>query len=260
MATSSPEADTDRQVERSTHRPIGRLAHLAQILETGGTPLPLVRLGGEVSEISSTHLRITGLSRHVRLGTCVEIECGADVGIGEVIVVREQVATIKLFSAAAPIGLGSRVWLREDISIRPSDAWLGRVINALGQPIDDRGPLPPGRCTVALDREPIAPLAMNRIREPCTTGVRAIDLFAPICKGQRIGIFAGSGVGKSTLIAMLTRASSFKTVIVALVAERGREVREFVEDVIQPSRARALVVVATDRRCAFDHATAVSGD
>jgi flagellum-specific ATP synthase len=81
--------------------------------------------------------------------------------------------------------------------------------------------------------------------------VRSIDLFTPICAGQRIGIFAGSGVGKSTLISMLARSSGFKTLVVALVAERAREVREFIEDVIQATGAKAVTVVATSSESAM---------
>jgi flagellum-specific ATP synthase len=83
------------------------------------------------------------------------------------------------------------------------------------------------------------------VRTPLRTGVRVVDLFTPLCAGQRIGIFAGSGIGKSTLLAMLARSRGFDTVVVALVGERGREVREFVEDVLAQEKERAVAVVAT---------------
>jgi flagellum-specific ATP synthase len=84
-----------------------------------------------------------------------------------------------------------------------------------------------------------------RVHKPLRTGVRVIDLFAPICAGQRVGIFAGSGVGKSTLLAMLARSQGFDTVVLALVGERGREVREFIEDVLGTNRNRAVTIVST---------------
>jgi flagellum-specific ATP synthase len=84
-----------------------------------------------------------------------------------------------------------------------------------------------------------------RVHKPLRTGVRVIDLFAPICAGQRVGIFAGSGVGKSTLLAMLARSQGFDTVVLALVGERGREVREFIEDVLGDDRHRAVTIVST---------------
>ena len=85
----------------------------------------------------------------------------------------------------------------------------------------------------------------ERVTKPIRTGVRVVDLFTPLCAGQRIGIFAGSGVGKSTLLAMLARARGFDTVVIALVGERGREVREFLEDPLGESRANAVAVVST---------------
>ncbi len=85
----------------------------------------------------------------------------------------------------------------------------------------------------------------HRVRAPLKTGVRVLDLFTPLCAGQRIGIFAGSGVGKSTLLSMLTRSRGFDTVVLALVGERGREVREFLEDALLQNRARAVTVVST---------------
>ena len=207
--------------------------------------LPMTRLGGSVSEVSTSHIRARGLAIRTQLGTQVEIESEDGSILGEVIGIQPDCATIKLFSSAPRLGLGSRIWIRERLSIRPDPTWLGRVINALGEPIDQKGTLATGTIDYDIDRAPIAPLAMDRVKTACHTGVRTIDLFTPICTGQRIGIFAAAGVGKSTLISMLTRSSGFDTIVVALVAERAREVREFIEDVIQPCSSRAVTVVAT---------------
>src|SRR5690606_11993470 len=126
----------------------------------------------------------------------------------------------------------------------------GRVIDALGRPVDGNGPLVAGK-----EEEPAAaPLALarQRVETGFMTGVRVIDIFTPICFGQRLGIFAGSGVGKSTLLAMLAGADAFDTVVVALVGERGREVREFLEDTIGPeSLAKTVAVVATSDESAM---------
>jgi flagellum-specific ATP synthase len=131
------------------------------------------------------------------------------------------------------------------LSFAPDPTWKGRVINALGVALDGKGALIRG--SRAVSAESAAPPAMQRARvqKPLRTGVRVIDLFAPICAGQRVGIFAGSGVGKSTLLAMLARSEGFDTVVLALVGERGREVREFVEDVLGHDRDRAVTVVST---------------
>jgi flagellum-specific ATP synthase len=96
-----------------------------------------------------------------------------------------------------------------------------------------------------MEHDPPAPLRRQRLGAAVRTGVKAIDLFTPLCAGQRIGIFAGSGVGKSTLLAMLARTRAFDTTVLALVGERGREVRDFLEDTLGPDRARVIAVVAT---------------
>ena len=119
------------------------------------------------------------------------------------------------------------------------------MIDALGRPLDGGGPLACGDRSAPLDADPPPPLSRARVTAPIRTGVRVVDLFTPLCLGQRIGVFAGSGVGKSSLLAMLARAPQFDTVVIALVGERGREVREFLDDALGGSRASAVAVVST---------------
>ncbi len=122
---------------------------------------------------------------------------------------------------------------------------LGRVVDALGEPIDEHGDLPALE-RVELDGTPPHPLRRQRIASPFVTGVRAIDAAITCGRGQRVGIFAGSGVGKSTLLSMIVRSSSADVVVIGLVGERGREVREFLENDLGPEGlARSVVVVAT---------------
>ena len=206
---------------------------------------PLVRYGGRVAEVAPSHVLVRGIERRVELGTSVEVEGGGARWLGEVIGIEADCANVKLFSSSPRLGLGAPVWVRDSLEICPDVSWLGRVINALGQPIDNQGPLTSGSLPYSLDHEPIPPMALDRIRRPIITGVKAIDLFTPICAGQRIGIFAGSGVGKSTLVSMLARTNGFNTIVIALVGERGREVREFLEDVVKPHAPRAVTVVAS---------------
>jgi flagellum-specific ATP synthase len=226
-----------------------RLARLSRAVAHADAPL--TRMCGRVSEVTASHVRVSGLAASVTLGSLVEIEFNAVRGLGEVIAVQRGGATVKLFSAAPRLGLGARVWLRDSLTIRPDRSWIGRVVNALGRPIDGQQALREGRAAYLLDGEPPSPMALDRVRQHFPTGVRAIDLFTPICIGQRIGIFAGAGVGKSTLMSMLARSSGFNTLVVALVAERAREVREMVEDVILRSGARAVTVVATSSESAM---------
>lgn len=121
----------------------------------------------------------------------------------------------------------------------------GRILDGLGRPLDNRS-LPKYSEEHSLHRTPPHPLKRQRIRDPFVTGVRAIDLFTPVGRGQRIGLFAGTGVGKTTLLGMLARNSEADVNVVALVGERGREIRELVEkDFGAEGLARSVVVVAT---------------
>jgi flagellum-specific ATP synthase len=125
------------------------------------------------------------------------------------------------------------------------DALIGRILNASGQPID-HGAVPAVRAIIPLDRNIPHPLERVPIRQPLGTGIRAIDGMLTVGRGQRIGIFGGSGVGKSTLIGMMTRNSDADVIVVGLVGERGREVGEFLEDSLGPEgRKRAIVLVST---------------
>jgi flagellum-specific ATP synthase len=129
--------------------------------------------------------------------------------------------------------------------IEVGDALMGRVLNSTGIPID-RGLLPRGLCPVALDSAVRSPLDRIPIRIPLGTGIRVIDALLTVGRGQRVGIFGGSGVGKSTLIGMMTRNTEADVTIVGLVGERGREVGEFLEDSLgDAGRARSVVVVST---------------
>jgi flagellum-specific ATP synthase len=200
----------------------------------------------------------------VKLGDRVRVADGRRSAIGEVVRVDETAATIKPFDARFPVGIGMPATLIGAMFLTPSPAWKGRVVNAFGEPIDGKGAVPRGERSVIIDAPPPAAMVRKRIQRPVKTGVRAIDLFTPLCEGQRIGIFAGSGVGKSTLLSMLARSTAFDTVVVALVGERGREVREFMEGPLAENRARAITVVATGdespmmRRLALVSATAVA--
>ncbi len=128
---------------------------------------------------------------------------------------------------------------------RPGPELLGRVLDAFGRPFDGLGLVPIER-TASRAGAPPHPLRRQRIREPMATGIRAIDALTPLGRGQRLGLFAGSGVGKSTLLGMIARAAAADVIVVGLVGERGREVREFVEKDLGPEgMRRSVVVVAT---------------
>ena len=144
------------------------------------------------------------------------------------------------------IGPGSIVEAQDEaLSVRISDALLGRVLNGLGQPMDDKGDILTGENFPVFNMPP-NPLLRDRIHEPLSLGVKAIDGLLTIGKGQRIGIFAGSGVGKSTLMGMIARNTRADVNVIGLIGERGREVREFLEkDLGEEGLKRSVLVIAT---------------
>jgi flagellum-specific ATP synthase len=136
-----------------------------------------------------------------------------------------------------PVGRG--------LDVAASDALVGRVLDGLGRPMDGLGPVPRGR-RYPLDADPPNPLERQRIATPLSTGVRAIDGLLTIGRGQRVGIMAGSGVGKSVLLGMMAKRATADVNVIALIGERGREVREFIErDLGEEGLKRSVVVVAT---------------
>ncbi|MDR2869151.1 MAG: FliI/YscN family ATPase [Deferribacteraceae bacterium] len=129
--------------------------------------------------------------------------------------------------------------------IQVSDAMLGRILNGLGEPIDDKGPLPKG-VAMPLYAMPPEPMGRKVIHDVISTGIKAIDGLMTTGMGQRVGIFAGSGVGKSVLLGMIARNTNADINVIALIGERGREVREFIErDLGEEGLKRSVVVVAT---------------
>jgi len=206
---------------------------------------PATRVSGPVIEVSTSHYRVAGLSRFLKLGECLGVDVGNRIEIGEVVRIDDSSATLKPFDARSEAAIGARAFRAEALSLSPHRSWKGRVIDALGRPIDGAGELQPGDAPAPLDALPPPPLRRGRVHAPLRTGVRVVDLFTPLCVGQRVGVFAGSGVGKSSLLAMLASAAPIDTVVIALVGERGREVREFLDDILGEKRTSTVAVVAT---------------
>jgi flagellum-specific ATP synthase len=221
------------------------LARLESGLTQAIKTQPLTSVAGVVTEIAMSHYRVAGLSRFLRLGECVSVDAGDRFQLGEVVRIDDTTVTLKPFDARCDAAIGARAYRAQSLSLAPSPAWKGRAIDALGRPIDGAGPLPAGDHVMPLDAEPPPALQRSRVRKPIKSGIRIIDFFTPLCAGQRVGVFAGSGVGKSTMLAMLARAPDFDTVVIALVGERGREVREFLDDALVDNRQSAVAVVST---------------
>lgn len=165
---------------------------------------------------------------------------------GEIVGFNEGHAIVMLFGSAVGIKPGDVVRGAHAAQVAPiSDLLLGRVIDALGAPADEGGVV--GDAVLRpIDAKPIAPMQRSRIERPIWTGVRAIDLMTTLGRGQRMGVFAGPGVGKSTLLGTIARRSSADVNVIALIGERGREVREFIEHSLgDEGLTRSVVVVAT---------------
>ena len=171
---------------------------------------------------------------------------------GEVIGFRGQLTVVYLFTGSAGVRRGDRVQLeRTTRTLRVGGGLLGRVIDAHGKCIDGR-PQPMLMGRIPLDREPPPPVERPRIRQPLATGVHVIDAMLTCGRGQRLGIFSGSGVGKSVLLGMMSRYTDADVIVIALVGERGREVNEFLErDLGAEGLARSVVVVATSNEPAL---------
>jgi flagellum-specific ATP synthase len=187
------------------------------------------------------------------VGALVRIERDSDFPAdGEVVGFRDGLTLVYLLTAAAGVRHGNRVQLaRTSTYLRAGDGLLGRVIGARGQCIDGR-PQPILVDRIERDRLPPSPVDRPCIREPLGTGVQAIDALLTCGRGQRLGIFAGSGVGKSVLLGMMCRYTNADVIVTGLIGERGREVNEFLERDLGPEgMARSVVVVATSNEPAF---------
>jgi type III secretion protein N (ATPase) len=198
----------------------------------------VTRLAGVVLEAAAAGLR---------QGEAVEILTPGRAPLeAEVVGLREDRAVLLPLGDPVGVGLDSEVvGTGGPFAIRAGDGLLGRILDGLGRPADGR-PLPPGLEEWAVDRPAPAPLSRRRVERPMPLGVRAIDGLCTVGEGQRLGLFAGSGVGKSTLLGQIARSTRAELSVIALVGERGREVREFVEDALGPEGlARSVVVAAT---------------
>ncbi len=208
-------------------------------------------LAGTIVETSGMTATVAGFPAPVGAEVSIERESGTPAA-GEVIGFRDQHTVLYLFTGAAGVRRGDHVCVqRTTRTLRCGGGLLGRVINAHGRAIDGR-PQPVLLGRIPLDREPPAPVERPRIREVLATGVHVIDTMLACGRGQRLGIFAGSGVGKSVLLGMMSRHTDAEVIVIGLIGERGREVNEFVErDLGSEGLARSVVVVATSNEPAL---------
>jgi flagellum-specific ATP synthase len=222
-----------------------------------------MRLEGHVTGLSGLVVDIDGLGGHVSVGDRLLLAARDGQGIpAEIVGFRQGLAQAMPFAALDGLGPGSAAMFRAEPSGVPghdgsfafggggtltvADTWLGRVMDPLGRPLDGRGPLPAGPRPRRVRTAPPDATQRARLGPRLDVGIRALNCFATCRQGQRLGLFSGSGIGKSSLISMLARHTACDVAVLALVGERGREVREFLEDDLgETGLARSVVVVAT---------------
>ena len=214
----------------------GLLAEIA-----GSAP---VRRIGRVVETRRGLVEVTGLDG-ATIGDRVLIHSRDGVASGEVLRLIPGRSSVLPDASGDGMAIDDRVELLGKAEVAPDNSWIGRVVDAMGQPLDGR-PLLRGSCPRALRAPAPAAASRRRLGGRLGTGVAVFDTLLPLVRGQRIGLFAGSGVGKSSLLARLARGVEADVVVIALVGERGRELREFTERVLGPvGMARSVVVTAT---------------
>jgi flagellum-specific ATP synthase len=203
---------------------------------------------GSVTKILGLMVEVAGIADRLSIGALV-ILCPPD---GrripcEAVGFRDDVALVMPFGVLEGVGLDCKVEVGTFAPfICPDESWLGRVINALGEPIDGKGPLKEGPIQFPFRNNPPPAHQRTRMGGKLDLGVRAVNTFLSTCNGQRMGIFSGSGVGKSVLLSMMARYTKADVSVIGLVGERGREVQEFLEDDLGANGlARSVVVVAT---------------
>ncbi|MEE8548805.1 MAG: flagellar protein export ATPase FliI [Alphaproteobacteria bacterium] len=217
-------------------------------LLTNLTRIPEYHLYGRVTAVLGMLVEVGGVQRRLSIGDRCRIAARGRRHLAcEVVGFRDDHAILMPFGALEGVGLGCKAEVVDvEPVVSPTEKWLGRVVNAMGEPIDGRGPLPEGETAYPLRNRPPPAHARQRVRGKVDLGVRAINTFLTCCRGQRLGIFSGSGVGKSILLGMMARYTAADVNVIGLIGERGREVQEFIEDNLgEEGLARTVIVVAT---------------
>ena len=215
-------------------------------LQTALRGIKSSRRFGCVISVDTAAIRVEGLSINGRVGDQVLIEKGRDTSVaGEVVSLERQFVVVMPYGLTDGIAIGDLVELNTANNNRPSGSWAGRIVDAFGQPLDGR-PLYSGETSVPLRGVPPDAATRRPLGPRLNTSLAVFNTILPIARGQRIGVFAGSGVGKSSLLAEMAKGLDCDIVVIALIGERGREVKEFTEHVLgSEGMKRAIVVAAT---------------
>jgi flagellum-specific ATP synthase len=231
----------------SQRRSVRLEAYLARLKH-----VDLLKVNGRVSQVIGLVVESHGPNCSLGEVCAIKSKSGDDVCLSEVVGFRDSRVLSMVLGDAASVSPGSEiVSTGRTLSVGLGDALLGRVIDGLGRPMDGLGPIPTYEIR-SIYNAPPNPLERTRIVEPIVTGIRSIDTILTCGKGQRIGIFAGSGVGKSVTLGMIARNTSADVNVIALVGERGREVGEFIDrELGEEGLRRSVVIVATSDQAAL---------
>ncbi len=206
------------------------------------------KIYGHISTIQGLLIEAKGIESVSTIGSNVTIYDRNNLSsiLGEVVGFKDTRTLIMPYGDLNGIGTGCRVIVNSlNQFIYPSHNWLGRIIDGTGEAIDGKGPLAPGDMACKLKSAPPPVHTRQKIKDKIDLGVRAINTFTTVCNGQRLGIFSGSGVGKSILLTMLARFAYTDINVIGLIGERGREVKEFIDQLGPQELAKTVIVVAT---------------
>ncbi|AXI48603.1 flagellum-specific ATP synthase FliI [Sulfitobacter sp. SK012] len=233
-------------------------SHLGGLIAQISSLQPITNVG-RVTSVEGGMIKIVGLSDCACIGDQLSL-CRKSGGslTGEVVQIFGEQLVMLADESQDGIALGDRVTLKPPIQIAPTDSWIGRIVDPSGQPLDGK-PLLRGAISKSLKASPPPPADRRAMGGRLNTGLAIMNTMLPIVKGQRVGLFAGSGVGKSSLLGHLAQNMESDVVVIAMIGERGRELRHFVEEVLgDEGLSRAVIVAATSdrspllrRRCAW---------
>ena len=212
------------------------------------------KIYGQVEAIVGQLIEVGGIERFMSIGDqCYVLSRSKNKILCQVAGVQKNKLLVMPFGPIEGVGVGCDVEIiNSEPVVYPHERWLGRVINGLGDPIDEGGHLPLGGDSYPLCNMPPPSHQRKRVDTKMDLGIRAMNSFLPCCYGQRMGIFAGSGVGKSILLSMLARHGTADVNVIGLIGERGREVREFIEDNLgEEGLKKSVIIVATSDQSAL---------
>ena len=203
---------------------------------------------GEVTGVQGLFIEVSGIRTELSIGDRCNVETTSGRKVPcELVSFKEDKLLLMPYGSLEGIGLGCRVEVENAAPvIYPHISWLGRIINSFGEAIDGKGPLIKGSKPYYIKASPPPAQFRDRVKGKVDLGVKAVNTFLTICRGQRMGIFAGSGVGKSTLMSMMAKNTNSDVSVIGLIGERGREAKEFVEDTLgEDGLAKSVLVLTT---------------